>query len=275
MQHAARERIAQLDATAERLDVPFTGGTIRWRRFGTGRPLVLVHGGYGSWMHWVRNVAALLRSAELWIPDLPGYGDSSSLPRDAGVKRVVETIVAAIDRWWVRGTPVDFAGFSFGGVVSARTAVARGHVRRLALLGTGGHGGPRRPRASSGNGAGWSPRRRARPCATTSLRSCSTIRSRSIRSALEAYARSCAATRYRSRPVSRAASIGELLEPFTNPVLLLFGEHDVTTTPEVVAKTLVEGHPNRESLVIPGGGHWVQYERADAVNRVLVDWLRE
>ena len=56
-------------------------------------------------------------------------------------------------------------------------------------------------------------------------------------------------------------------------MLFLFGEHDVTTTPEVVAKTLVGGHANREAVVIPGGGHWVQYERAQDVNRVLRQWL--
>jgi pimeloyl-ACP methyl ester carboxylesterase len=35
-------------------------------------------------------------------------------------------------------------GFSFGGLVAAQFASASQRVRRLALLGTAGHGGPRR-----------------------------------------------------------------------------------------------------------------------------------
>jgi pimeloyl-ACP methyl ester carboxylesterase len=29
-----------------------------WRSWGSGPPLLLLHGLHGSWMHWVRNVAA-------------------------------------------------------------------------------------------------------------------------------------------------------------------------------------------------------------------------
>jgi pimeloyl-ACP methyl ester carboxylesterase len=30
----------------------------------------------------------------------------------------------------------------------------------------------------------------------------------------------------------------------------------------------------RGSHILPGCGHWVQQERADEVNRLLVDWLK-
>jgi 2-hydroxy-6-oxonona-2,4-dienedioate hydrolase len=270
-----KAELLALDALAAHHDVPFDNGTMRWRRFGSGRPLVLVHGGHGSWLHWVRNVAALSASHELWIPDLPGYGDSSALPRDAGVVRIVEIMVASLATLVGAQTEIDLVGFSFGGVVSTRAAVARGHVRRLALLGTGGHGGPRRQMNELKQWRGLEPEATheilRHNLAALMLHDPASIDAL----ALEAYAQSCAATRYRSRPVSRASSITELLEPFTHPVLLLFGEHDVTTTPDVVAKTLVEGHPNREAVIIPGGGHWVQYERAEAVDRTLLDWLRE
>src|SRR5258705_3698900 len=52
-----------------------------WRRWGSGRPVVLIHGGAGSWLHWIRNVEALSQSRTVWVPDLPGFGDSD-LPAD-------------------------------------------------------------------------------------------------------------------------------------------------------------------------------------------------
>ena len=269
----AREWIARLDSASDRHDVPFDGGSIRWRRFGAGHPLVLVHGGHGSWLHWIRNVQALSARNELWIPDLPGYGDSSALPRGAGIEAIVEIVVGSLDALVGSGTSVDFAGFSFGGVVSTRSAVARGNVRRLALLGTGGHGGPRRQARElkqwRGLDEGTQRETLRHNLASLMLHDPASIDAL----ALEAYTQSCAATRYRSRPVSRASSIAELLEPFSNPVLFLFGEHDVTTTPDIVGRNLTAGHPSREARIIAGGGHWVQYERAAEVNRAIGAWL--
>ena len=48
-------------AEADRIETPCGDGMMVWRRWGSGPPLVLLHGGYGSWMHWVRNVLPLAR----------------------------------------------------------------------------------------------------------------------------------------------------------------------------------------------------------------------
>ena len=37
-------------AEAERVETPCGDGTLVWRRWGSGPPLVLLHGGYGSWI---------------------------------------------------------------------------------------------------------------------------------------------------------------------------------------------------------------------------------
>ena len=70
------ELMARLQAQAKRHVVQTPGGGVCWRGFGAGPALVLVHGGHGSWLHWVRNIEALSRSFTVWVPDLPGYGDS-------------------------------------------------------------------------------------------------------------------------------------------------------------------------------------------------------
>ncbi|MGZ5261422.1 MAG: alpha/beta fold hydrolase, partial [Burkholderiales bacterium] len=53
----------------------------------------------------------------------------------------------------------------------------------------------------------------------------------------------------------------------------IWGEHDVTATPELAKQTLVHGKPDRHYRLLPGGGHWIQFERADAVNTELARWF--
>lgn len=224
----ARQRIASIDARSVHHDVAFDAGrSIRWRRFGGGPPLVLVHGGHGSWMHWLRNIEALSARHALWIPDLPGYGDSASLAEGEGIERLVSIVLESLDTLVGRGTELDLCGFSFGGVVASRYNLGL-HMFHD-------------------------------PAKIDAL-------------AIEASVAPVMATRFRSKPISRAASLAQILAPFTKPVLMLWGEHDVTTTPAIAATTLTEGRAEREAHVIPGGGHWVQYECADEVNRRLLAW---
>lgn len=247
---------------------------MRWREFGRGPHLVLVHGGHGSWLHWIRNIEALSKSHTLWIPDLPGYGESSTLPEGAGVEGIVHAVERSLEVLVGAATPVDFAGFSFGGVVSARVSAIRPGIRRLALLGTGGHGGPRRQVRELAQWRGLDAASR-REVLRANLAALMLHDESAIDPlALEAYERACAATRFRSKPVSRAASITELLHGYRGPVLYLFGEHDVTTTPEAVASRLQDPARSRSVKVIPDAGHWVQYERAEAVDAALLDFLR-
>jgi len=59
-----------------------------WRVWGGGPPLVLLHGGTGSWMHWIRNIEELARDFTVVAPDIPGSGESASpFPQTASAPR--------------------------------------------------------------------------------------------------------------------------------------------------------------------------------------------
>ncbi|MGZ5154347.1 MAG: alpha/beta fold hydrolase, partial [Burkholderiales bacterium] len=165
------------------------------------------------------------------------------------------------------------AGFSFGAAVSARIAVRRGAIRRLALLGSARTGTPQRPRAAL---IRW--RKADAALQDAALRH--NLLAHMLHDetnldglAFEAYVRSIRATRYRSRGTTGSVTLAEILTPFAAPALFIWGEHDVTATPELAKQTLVHGKPDRHYRLLPGGGHWIQFERADAVNTELARWF--
>lgn len=271
---SADEVIASLQARACEHRVAYQGMGVHWRSWGEGPPLVLLHGGHGSWLHWVRNIDVLAARHTLWVPDMPGFGDSDS-PRARGdFKLLREAVAATLDLLVGAGGPVDLAGFSFGGLVAAELAAMRGNVRRLALLGPAGHGGARRQTQAMTNWRLVTSPAALEDAFRQNLASLMLFEPERIDAlALQVQALSNQATRFRSKPISRAAGLPAALARIQVPTLLLWGEHDVTGDPSVLSTALQAGRPERQSSILPGVGHWVQYEAADDCSRLLADWF--
>jgi pimeloyl-ACP methyl ester carboxylesterase len=144
-------------------------------------------------------------------------------------------------------------------------------VHRLALLGSGGHGTMRRMTVEMVNWKAVATRAEERAALTHNLGALMLHGAESIDAlAFEIHDISCHGTRFRSRDVSVASGLQAAIDVYRNPLLLIWGEHDVTADARPLLAQLLEGHPNREGAVIDGGGHWVQFERADEVNARLL-----
>lgn len=276
---AASRWLARLDASARHHDLESAGCRVRWREWGQGRPVLLVHGGHGSWMHWARNIDALSRQFRLLVPDLPGFGDSADFdlpPRDeARLPKVLDALADGLDRL-APGEPVRVAGFSFGGAIAgllaARLARA-GRLASLALVGTAGHGRARRQTVPLVDWRLDDPQQR-RAALRQNLRSFMLGQDEAVDALGEAIHRwSSEATRFRSKPFSLGIRLLDHWHDFSVPVLMVFGENDVTGTPTDVAEWLAQGREEREWIVLPRAGHWVQFEAADEVNGILARWL--
>jgi pimeloyl-ACP methyl ester carboxylesterase len=270
--------IAELNGSAQRHDVSFEGGHVAWRRFGDGAPLVLLHGGHGCWLHWARNIEAWSSRRTVWVPDLPGYGESDS-PLEPSLASLVDTTTATLDVLVGSDTPIALVGFSFGGLVAANVAARRASVRQLALLGPGGHGGARRPRGELRSWREAADRQNDVALADVMRHNLLMHMLHDEEAAdplaLRIHTDACRRTRFRSKEISRAGSLPHSLDHHRGPLLLAWGEHDVTAVPERAAIVLSGGHDNCRTQVVPGAGHWVQYERADQINSLLLAWLDE
>jgi pimeloyl-ACP methyl ester carboxylesterase len=268
------ELIERLELAAERYQVEHDGHKVSWRGFGSGTPVVLLHGGHGSWLHWARNIEALAKAHRVLVPDMPGYGESDTAPAESGFEGFIDAIRQTLDKLIGAGTEFGLAGFSFGAIVASQLALQRSGVRRLALLGPAGHGERRRRTAGLVN---W----RAAETQDTMMEDLAQNLSILMLHgpvdplALEIHRYSCVHTRFRSKTAARTRMLSTTLKHLDLPMLMLWGEHDPTGVPEEVGPILASDRPERQWDILRGAGHWVQYEAADTVNPRLLNWFRD
>ena len=124
-----------------RFDTHCGDGVLVWRTWGEGRPVLLLHGGHGSWTHWLRNLSTLLESGHsVWAPDLPGMGESALPPDPWTPESLADILEAGLVRL-LPGQAVDVVGFSFGGMLGGHLAARfPERVARLLLVGAAAMG---------------------------------------------------------------------------------------------------------------------------------------
>ena len=130
-------------AGAQRAVTALDGVHTVWHLWGkSDRPtVVLLHGGSGSWTHWVRNIAPLMGAGfRVLVPDLPGFGDSDLPPGCSDVPDLPRHLHAGLQQLAQQG-PVQIVGFSFGGMTAALwLAEFPDDAQQLVLVGAPGLG---------------------------------------------------------------------------------------------------------------------------------------
>jgi pimeloyl-ACP methyl ester carboxylesterase len=271
------EIVAALDARATRFATPCGEGRMVWRQWGSGRPVVLFHGGHGSWTHWIRNIEALAAHRRVIAADLPGLGDSATPPLPHTPDTLSDIVVAGLSSILAAGEQPDIVGFSFGGMIGGHTAVRLGRrVRSLTLVGSGGLGLP--PRGAL-DMRGW--RDLADPAAREAVHRHNLAvlmiadPRRIDELAVHLQAANTVRGRINSRRLSWLGTLPGVLPRLQAPLRGIWGENDfgIRGRVEVYAERLASMQAGATLTTIPGAGHWVQFEAADAFNAVLLKLL--
>ena len=255
-----------------------TAAGVKALRVGSGPTLLLLHGGTGSWTHWVRNIEPLSRRFSLVIPDLPGMGESIDVPRDTDLDGYGAFLLAAIDAGLVTpGLRFAVAGFSWGGVVAAWLA-ARLPERVFAacLLAPGGfppegwHRPPLKPVPPGASDAEIDAIHRA------NLEMMMIADPRRIDDlAVAMQRRNHGMTRFKSRFLGYRDTLGPSLRMLTVPVLAVLPALDPLPRPDVAARAeyLRRCAPHIVCRVVHDASHWVAFEAPDEVNRLVAGFV--
>ncbi len=114
---------------------PVNGVEVAFTIHGTGRPLVLLHGGFGSVEMFGPNVAALAAGRQVIGVDLQSHGRSPAVDRPMRFETMADDVAALIRH--LGHDRADVMGFSLGGGVALRVGIQHPDVvRRLVLVST-------------------------------------------------------------------------------------------------------------------------------------------
>lgn len=104
-------------------DVPLEDGTrVRVARAGSGSPVVLVHGNFGSRRWWQPQLERPPEGLELIAPDLPNFGASDPLAGELTLDAYARALLAILDALGLDAVPL--VGHSLGVAVVERVALA-------------------------------------------------------------------------------------------------------------------------------------------------------
>lgn len=256
------------------------GVRLVWHSWGEPqRPtLVLLHGGSGSWTHWVRNIAPLRDAGwRVLVPDLPGFGDSDLPPGCTDVPDLPVHLHAGLQQLAPQG-PVQIVGFSFGGMTGALWLAEHPQdAQGLVLVGAPGLGLATPERVAL---KGW--RHLPTPDAQDAVHRYNLMalmlqHEHSLDDlALDVHRANVQRDRMPRRRLSSTAIVAQALPRIQARVSAIYGEHDALYTrrlPEV-REALPRLAPHWGLWhTVPDAGHWVVYEAAEAFMAALMQTL--
>jgi pimeloyl-ACP methyl ester carboxylesterase len=262
-------------AGAERHETRLHGARTVWHAWGQAHhpTAVLLHGGSGSWTHWVRNIVPLAGAGwRVLVPDLPGFGDSDLPAGCTDVDALPEHLHVGWQQLQAEGVcagPASLVGFSFGGMAAALWLADHPQDgRALVLVGAPGMGLTVPERIAL---KGW--RHLPTPQAQEqvhrhNLMALMLQQPDSLDDlALRLHAANVQRDRMPRRRLSSTDILARTLPRVQVPVSAIYGEHDALyrgRLPELqAAMQRLSSHWGHWHTV-PGAGHWVPYEAAPA-----------
>jgi 3-oxoadipate enol-lactonase len=241
---------------------------------GAGKPIVLLHSLLADRTIFDRIVPTLARTRRVIVPDLPGFGGSSSA--GSTIEGIADRISGLFDALNL-GTTADVLGNGFGGFVASTLAIRHGSkFDRLVLADTGISFSPEGKQSfyamaervrQAGMGAIIDVAMKrlfpeeyiaAHPEVVTERRNAL------LKTNPEFFAEACLAL------ASLDLSAG--IATIRNPTLVVVGELDAATPPEM-ARALARALQKAELIEIPGCGHAPMAQAPEAFIKTISGFL--
>jgi pimeloyl-ACP methyl ester carboxylesterase len=259
----------RLAATARRDVTGPAGQRVHWVEWGQGPPLVMLHGAYGGWAHFVRNIDAFTADHRVLIPDLPGCGLSDP-PPEISVAAVGRGVAVGLDEL-LGDASYRVLAFSLGGAILGRLRVEHpGRQSHIMLVAPGGIATPRAPAMKAVRHLTGDDLVEAIRFNLNSIMFAdpATICPQALRIQYEG----STLARLNVARLDWGPRLGEIMPGYDGEMAAVWGDADVFPQVEELPErpNLIRSWcPQADCHMLPGVGHWAQYEAAEEVNAIL------
>jgi 4,5:9,10-diseco-3-hydroxy-5,9,17-trioxoandrosta-1(10),2-diene-4-oate hydrolase len=272
--------------------VTVAGKPIFFAETGSGPAVVMLHGGgpgASGVSNYSRNIDALAKHFRVIVPDMPGYGRSvKGVDQGDPFGYPADMIRGLVDELGIDSAHL--VGNSYGGAAALRLALDTPHrVGKLVLMGPGGIGITRglptaglKSLLSYYGGDGPSRDKLARFIRSYLVYDGASVPEDLIdlryRASIDPEVIADPPLRRPSGPMAPRTlwrmdlTRDRRLKDLGTPTLVLWGRDD-KVNPPAGGPMLLNLLPNAELVMTSQTGHWMQWERAELFNRLVVDFL--
>jgi pimeloyl-ACP methyl ester carboxylesterase len=269
--------IQGLEKKSERIEINAMGVDQVWHVWNKAAksPIVLMHGGSGSWTHWIKNIEVLSRQYAVWALDIPGFGDSELPPGAVDVDDLVPYVVAGLKALF-NGVPVPIIGFSFGGLLAGFVAAQVPNcVSQLVLVGVPALGLTQKPLVLRGLRPDMDETAQLKVhrnnLAVMMIADANSITEDTLHLQMNNVMRD----RLKRRRIARGDVMLKLQTQWQCPVWGIWGEQDALYKGRLrEVQERLSGCDLRRFEIIENAGHWVQYEAALQFNQLVLEIVK-
>jgi 2-hydroxy-6-oxonona-2,4-dienedioate hydrolase len=221
----------------------------------------------------VRNIEELARDFLLIVPDIPGSGESATPEPPPTADRIAASMLAGLDSIIGANSGFAIAGFSMGGMIAGHIARHAGsRARCLVLVGSAGLPVTRPAMEPLVVWRRLATEEEKRAAHRRNLEILMLHDPRNVDElAVHIQTANAAQARVRGKHVTPTSALARCLQDFPGRLAGIWGEHDATAAPHFAERRdfLQKFQPAASFDILPGVGHWVQYEAPEAFNARL------
>lgn len=275
--------IERLQNKAERIETDFGDGAMVWHKWPSPHldapPIILFHGGFGSWTHWFKCIDGLCAKAPVIAADLPGLGDSDDVPNPHTPDKLADILVQGLDQILDANQPFHLVGFSFGGMLGSLVAATFGEqCLTFTAVGASGFGDLHYMVKGIELPAEGMPAAEANDINRTNLQLLMFAHPAAVDDlSLHIHATNLARGRIKSRRMSVTDRLLVALPDVTAKIGGIWGELDATggglKAIQKRADIFRSYQPDAPFDIITGAGHWVMYEQSNIFTETLLRHL--
>ena len=271
-----------IEQSSKKIFIKSQDTKICWRSWGEGKALIFLHGGYGSWAHWIKQAIPFSKTYNVLIPDMPGFGESDDLPLPHTPEKIASNIADTIEELITKDVPPIICGFSFGGLIAGHLSynlIERGiNPEKLVLVGPGGLG------AKRGEMKNMIPRHskmteeEVYQAHKTNLEILMIHDKKKVDEwSVHIQKQNTDAHRIKSRPISSTDTLARVLKKQNIPLYVLWGEKDASVGIYLEDRMAILRNVNNKVRfhVEFNLGHWIMYENEIIFNKILGDIIQD